>query len=226
MSSSDFIPLAEDIGLIEQLGEFVLRTACVVAQELALAGYSINVSVNVNPRQLLSRHFVGTVSQILHDTKLPASSLILEITESAIVSDTAHAANILNQIKALGISIALDDFGTGYSSLTLLRELPIDILKIDKSFIRTLDQNINDLTITQAMIGLGENLGLIIIAEGVETVQQVKILVDHQCYVHQGYYFSRPVSYEAVLALLSEPDAINSKAMNQKLTSVLMPSVP
>ena len=226
LSPSDFIPLAEDIGLIEQLGEAVLRNACVTAQELALAGYQIGVSVNVNPRQLLSRQFVDTVSQILHDTKLPASSLILEITESAIVSDTAHTANILNQIKALGISIALDDFGTGYSSLTLLRELPIDILKIDKSFIRTLDQNINDLTITQAMIGLGKNLGLSIIAEGVETEQQVKILVDHQCYVHQGYYFSRPVSYEDVLHLLSESDTPNSKAIIKKLVSVILPSVP
>ncbi|MDH5553096.1 MAG: EAL domain-containing protein, partial [Nitrosomonas sp.] len=194
LSPSDFIPLAEDIGLIEQLGAFVLQTACIDAREIAhQTGHSINVSVNVNPRQLLSGHFVDTVSQILRDTELPASALILEITESAIVSDIVYAAEILNQIKSLGVSIALDDFGTGYSSLTLLRELPIDILKIDKSFIRTLGENSNDLTITQAMIGLGKNLGLLIIAEGVETEQQVKILVDHQCYVHQGYYFSRPV---------------------------------
>lgn len=223
LSPSDFIPFAEDIGVIEQLGESVLRTACVVTQELTQAGYLINVSVNVSPRQLLSGHFVSTVSQILRDTKLPASALILEITESAVVSDLVRAAEILNQIKELGISIALDDFGTGYSSLTLLRELPIDILKIDKSFIRKLDENINDLTITKAIIGLGKSLGLSIVAEGVETEQQVKILVDHQCSVHQGYYFSRPVSCETVLQLLSESDTVNSTAINQKLASVLIP---
>lgn len=220
LSPSDFIPLAEDAGLIEQLGEYVLRTACSVAYQLSQAGHAINVSVNVNPRQLLSGHFMQTVSQALRDTGLPASTLILEITESAIVSDMAHAAEILKQIKTLGVSIALDDFGTGFSSLTLLRELPIDIIKIDKSFVRTLDENINDLTITQAIIGLGKNLGLSIIAEGVETAQQAQILVDHQCYVHQGYYFSRPITHEAVLELLNESDEAGPMTISRKLDAI------
>ena len=110
----------------------------------------------------------------------------------------------VERIRALGVLIALDDFGTGYSSLTLLRELPIDILKIDKSFIRALDQNLNDLTIVQAIIGLGGNLGLAIIAEGVESEKQVRILMDNHCHLQQGYYFSRPIPFDAVVQLLSE----------------------
>ncbi len=149
------------------------------------------------------------------ETGLPATSLILEITESAVVSDMARASVILQQIKTLGALIALDDFGTGYSSLTLLRELPIDILKIDKSFIRALDQNINDLTITQAIIGLGVNLGLMIVAEGVESDRQARILLENHCYLQQGYFFSRPVPYESILQLVNEADLSNLASIKQ-----------
>ncbi len=199
LSPSDFIPLAENVGLIEQLGELVLRTSCIAAHQLSQLGYPVNVSVNVNPRQLLNKDFLQTITKTLHETNLPARSLILEITESAIVNDLTRVGDILNKLKKLEILIALDDFGTGYSSLTLLRELPIDILKIDKSFVRTLDQNQNDLTIVQAIIGLGNNMGLSVIAEGVETVKQTEILLQHQCHYQQGYYYSRPIPYKALL---------------------------
>lgn len=202
LSPGDFLPLAEDIGQIEQLGEIVLRTSCAAAHRLRQLGYPVNVSVNVNPRQLLNPHFPQTIVQVLHDTGLPAKSLILEITESAIVNDMERVSRVLEEIKRLEILIALDDFGTGYSSLTLLRELPIDILKIDKSFVRTLEQNRNDLKIVQAIIGLGKNLGLTVIAEGVETERQVKLLLQHACYFHQGFYFSRPIPYEALCELM------------------------
>ena len=115
-----------------------------------------------------------------------------------------NVGNILTKIRELDILIALDDFGTGYSSLTLLRELPIDIIKIDKSFVRTLDQNQNDLTIVQAIIGLGINLGLLVVAEGVETARQARILLQHHCYYQQGYYFSRPIPYQALLELINK----------------------
>ncbi len=202
LSPSEFIPLAEDIGQIEQLGELVLRISCEAARKLQQLGYSVNVSVNVNPRQLLNKSFPQTISQVLRDTRLPAKSLVLEITENAIVQDMECASKVLKEIKKLDILLALDDFGTGYSSLTLLRELPIDILKIDKSFIRTLDENLNDLKIVQAIVGLGKNLGLTVIAEGVETVQQVNLLLQQECYLHQGYYFSRPIPYDALLELV------------------------
>lgn len=202
LSPSEFLPLAEDIGQIGQLGEIVLRTSCTVAYNLLQLGYPVNVSVNVHPRQLLNRDFPQTIFQVLQDTGLPAQSLILEITESAIVNDMERVSKVLEEIRHLNILIALDDFGTGYSSLTLLRELPIDILKIDKSFVRMLDQNRNDLKIVQAIIGLGKNLGLTVIAEGVETERQVRLLLQHACYYHQGYYFSRPIPYEALHELM------------------------
>lgn len=220
LSPGDFLPLAESVGLMEQLGEAVLRSACTAAEKLLQAGKPVNVSVNVNPRQLLYGNFMQTLSHVLSETKLPATSLILEITESAVVSDIGRASDILIQIKALGALIALDDFGTGYSSLTLLRELPIDILKIDKSFIRALDQNLNDLTITQAIIGLGMNLNLAIIAEGVESEQQVRILLNHHCHLQQGYYFSRPVPYESLLQLMSETDLSSPMSIERLCSSV------
>lgn len=201
---SEFVPLAENIGLIGQLGERVLSISCLFTNQLLQAGYPVKVSVNVNPRQLTNPEFLETVFRILRETGLPSSALMLEITESALVNNTERASEILAQIKAVGILIALDDFGTGYSSLTLLRELPIDILKIDKSFVRTLDQNQNDQKIVQAIIGLGANLGLTVVAEGVETEQQSQILLQHQCQYQQGYFFSRPVPYPALLELINK----------------------
>ncbi len=204
LSPSEFVPLAENIGLIEQLGERVLSISCLSTNQLLRAGYPMKVSVNVNPRQLTNSGFLDMVFKTLHDTGLPASALMLEITENAVVNNTERASEILEQIKAVGILIALDDFGTGYSSLTLLRELPIDILKIDKSFVRTLDRNQNDQKIVQAIIGLGANLGLTVVAEGVETEQQSQMLLQHHCRYQQGYFFSRPIPYSALLELVTQ----------------------
>ncbi len=204
LSPGSFIPLAENICQIEQLGEMVLKESCTVACKLIKLGYPINVSVNLNPRQLINRNLPQIILQILRDTELPSQCLILEITENAIVSDMERASKILTEIKKLNISIALDDFGTGYSSLTLLRELPIDILKIDKSFVHKLGENLNDLKIVQAIIGLGENLGLTVIAEGVETEQQVDLLTKYGCVLQQGYYFSRPIPYATLFKLMQD----------------------
>lgn len=204
LSPSEFVPLAENIGLIEQLGERVLSISCLSTNQLLRAGYPVKVSVNVNPRQLTNPSFLDTIFKTLHDTGLPSSALMLEITESAIVNNTERVNEILQQIKAVDILIALDDFGTGYSSLTLLRELPIDILKIDKSFIRTLDQNQSDQKIVQAIIGLGENLGLTVVAEGVETEKQSWMLLQQHCHYQQGYFFSRPVPYSELLKLVTK----------------------
>ena len=210
----DFLPLAESAGLMERLGTEVLRLACDTARKLQDGG-SIQIAVNVHPRQLLYGGFIPILRQIVTETRLPAPALIIEITENAIIADMVRASEVLHQIKAMGISIALDDFGTGYSSLTLLRELPIDILKIDKSFISNVDQNPNDLTIAQAIIGLGTNLGLSVIAEGVESERQMQLLLDHDCYLQQGYYFSRPVSYETVSHLLRHGDLTGSVSIER-----------
>lgn len=214
-SPSDFLPLAESVGLMERLGSEVLEMACAAAKELLRTDNHLQVSVNVHPRQLLYGHFMQTLSQVLAETQLPASALILEITESGVVTDMGRASEILNLVKAIRVSIALDDFGTGYSSLTLLRELPIDILKIDKSFIRTLDRNSSDLTIVQTIIGLGVNLGLSVIAEGVEAERQVQLLMENHCTLQQGYYFSRPVSFASILHLLNDKDAASPVAIER-----------
>lgn len=202
LSPSSFIPLAEKIRQIEPLGEMVLKESCEVASKLINLGYPIKVSVNLNPRQLVNRNLPQMIAQILRETNLPPQSLALEMTETAIVNDMERASSVLNEIKKLNITIALDDFGTGYSSLTLLRELPIDIIKIDKSFVHKLGENPNDLKIVQAIIGLGENLGLIVIAEGVETEEQVNLLTKYGCIYQQGYYFSRPITYMALYELM------------------------
>ncbi len=211
LTPGDFVPFAEQIGVIDQLGEKVLLAACLAARNLSESvDRPVSVSVNVNPRQLLLGSFVQVVSQVLHQTGLAASSLTLEITEDAIVNNIPLAREVLGKIKKLGVAIALDDFGTGYSSLSLLRDLPIDSLKIDKSFIRALEQNSHDLMITQAIIGLGKSLNLAIIAEGVETRQQMQTLIEHHCYLQQGYYFSRPVPYPAISKWMLNPSHIFS----------------
>lgn len=199
LSPGDFVPMAEKIGLIDQMGELVLYKACRLARELEKITGPISISVNVAPRQLLQKGFTQIVENIINDTGLPAELLVLEITESAIIGDMVLASEILSSLKALGILIALDDFGTGYSSLSLLRELPIDILKIDKSFIRTIDDSAHDFTIAQTIIGLGKNLGKAVIAEGVETADHMKILRDHACYLQQGFYFSRPLPFAQLI---------------------------
>lgn len=195
----DFVPMAEQVGLINQMGELVLYKACKFARELEKIAGPISISVNVAPRQLLQKGFIQIVESIINDIGLPAELLVLEITESAIIGDMVLASEILSGLKALGILIALDDFGTGYSSLSLLRELPIDILKIDKSFIRTIDGSAHDFTIAQTIIGLGKNLGKTVIAEGVETANHMKILRDHACYLQQGFYFSRPLPFAQLM---------------------------
>ncbi len=195
----EFIPLAERVGLVEQLGDLVLWMACRTACDLAKVGLPINISVNVAARQLLHADFLQKVADVLAATELPTGRLVLEITESAIISDLPRAAEVLERLKEMGITIALDDFGTGYSSLSLLRELPIDILKIDKSFIQgtgndDLGHEKFDFAIVRAIIALGDNLGLNVIAEGVETPKHMEFLREHNCYLQQGYYFSHPLS--------------------------------
>ena len=213
LSPGDFIPLAERVGLIGQLGDLVLWISCRTAADLAKIGQVVDISVNVASRQLLHPDFLQKVASVLERTGLPAERLMLEITESAVISDLPRAAEALVRLKALGVAIALDDFGTGYSSLSLLRELPLDILKIDKSFIQGIEQDHPgdekfDFAIARAIIALGDNLGLGVIAEGVETEKHMEFLRKHHCYLQQGYYFSRPLSTTQLMQFMGRPDSI------------------
>ncbi len=189
-----FIGLAEETGLIVPIGAWVMRTACAQARAWMDAGLGqLRVAVNLSARQFAQRDLVQSVAQVLADTGLPPHLLELELTESLFVDDVAQAVTLLHQLKALGVGLAIDDFGTGYSSLSYLRTFPIDVLKIDRSFVGQIAVDADQAAIVISIIALAHNLQLKVIAEGVETAGQRDFLRAHGCDEVQGYYFSRPV---------------------------------
>jgi diguanylate cyclase (GGDEF)-like protein/PAS domain S-box-containing protein len=203
ISPDAFIPLAEETGLIVPIGEWVLRTACSQTRAWRDAGLkSMKVSVNISFRQFTHDNLPATIRGILQETGLEPSCLELEITESLIMIDPERAIILLNELKEMGISIAIDDFGTGYSSLSHLKRLPADILKVDKSFIRGICENKSDETLIATIINMGHNLGLSLVAEGVESEDQLLFLQNSNCQEVQGYYFSKPLSAESLQTLM------------------------
>jgi diguanylate cyclase (GGDEF)-like protein/PAS domain S-box-containing protein len=189
-----FIPIAEDTGLIGELGEWVLRTACKQMSVWYGQGLPrIPVSVNLSSRQFRKDNLVSTIKSVLDDTGLEPDLLELELTESLLMDDVAHSQAILSELKALGVTVALDDFGTGYSSLSYLKRFPLDTLKIDRSFTMELPGSEANASIVRATIGLAKGLRLRTVAEGVETRAQANFLVEHGCDVLQGYLFSKPM---------------------------------
>ena len=198
-----FIPLAEACGLIAAVGEFALNSACREAQAWRGQGFpDLCVSVNISARELVNPDFSRTVARALLDAGLPAACLELEITESAAMQDPEATIANLRKLKALGISIAIDDFGTGYSSLAYLKLLPIDRIKLDRTFVKDIETDPNDAAICTATIGLAHNLGLKIVAEGVETAAQFDYLTRLGCDTVQGFHFSRPMPADAAMAYL------------------------
>lgn len=192
---SDFIPLAEQTGLILPLGEWVMETAC--RQGVAWAeqhGRAVRMAVNVSGRQFWQGDLIGTVSRVLAATGFPPAQLELELTESMIMNDVDLAIGTMHKLAAMGVRMSLDDFGTGYSSLTSLQKFPIRALKIDKSFVKDLTSNPNDLAISRSIVGLAHSLKLETVAEGIETSGQLERLVDLGCESGQGFHFSPPVS--------------------------------
>ena len=198
-----FIPIAEESGLILQIGEWVLRTAC---REAAAWERPLIVAVNVSAVQLHSTQFSHLVHEILFQTGLSPDRLELEITETALVRDKNRALATLRQLKALGVRIAMDDFGTGYSSLSNLRAFPFDKIKIDASFIRSVDSNEEAAAIVRAVLGLGRGLGLPVLAEGVETAGELAFLAAELCHEGQGYFLGRPGPIESYEELVGTSD--------------------
>ena len=193
ISPVEFIPLAEETGLIVPIGKWVLQKACEQNKAWQNIGYNpIPISVNISVRQLQEDHFIHTVQQALAETELNPNYLDLEITES-IMQNSEKTAMILYQLKELGVTLAFDDFGTGYSSLSLLKHLPIDKIKIDKSFVDDIIHHANQGTMVKTIIDMGHNLQFDVIAEGVEEPEQVQFLLKNGCLIGQGYYFSRPL---------------------------------
>jgi diguanylate cyclase (GGDEF)-like protein/PAS domain S-box-containing protein len=189
----EFIPLAEESGLIVPLGRWVLLEACRQARDWPIADPEISLSVNVSPRQFQHPGLVEDVANALWDSGIDPSILTIEITESVLIHDTEAAIEKLRRLKDFGVRIAVDDFGTGYSSLGYLKRFPIDILKIDKSFIEGVGAGTEEAAIAHAIIKLGGSLGLEVVAEGIEEVDQVDALQSLRCERGQGFYFSKPV---------------------------------
>lgn len=203
VSPAQFIPLAEDTGLIEDIGIWVLNEACKQTkmwQDLGCANLSI--SVNVSGRQFQSENFVETVQDALKRSGLSPRSLHLEVTESTTLVNTDYSISMLNRLRDMGIKVSIDDFGTGYSSLSYLKDFPLDILKIDQSFIRNLKENSADAAIVKAVITMCEGLNLSIVAEGIETEEQGEIVKKFGCNFAQGFFYSKPLNKEHFEQLL------------------------
>lgn len=202
---SEFIPIAEDSGIINQLGIWALLEACSFNQRLIDCGYGpLKVSVNVSTTQLQDNNLITVIKSIPVKTGMDLKHLEIEITESVLMNSFEHNLELINEIKALGASIALDDFGTGYSSFNYLTQIPIDTLKIDKSFIDGICNNEKDKCIADSIISLAHKMDISVVAEGVEDMEQLKILQAQFCDTLQGYLFSRPLNSDAFIELLSE----------------------
>lgn len=203
--TSDFISLAEETGIIIPIGEWVLRTACAQLKKWQDDGYfPIHVAVNLSARQFRQANFLDKISQILEESLLEPRYLAIELTESILMESVGKTMDILSQMKEMGMIIMIDDFGTGYSSLNYLKQLPVEKVKIDRSFIQDIPTQPDDVAITTAIIALAAQLNLTVVAEGVENEDQYKFLVKHHCKEMQGYFFSRPLDAEACSKLLSE----------------------
>jgi len=199
-----FIGLAEETGLILPIGEWVLRTACrqLKAWEHVPAASGLQIAVNVSARQFRAAEFVQQVIGIVQETGIAPRLLKLELTESMVLDNVDDTIEKMQQLKALGVLFSMDDFGTGYSSLSYLTRLPLDQLKIDQSFVRNIGLHANDSAVIDSIIGLARSLGLEVIAEGVETVEQRDFLADHGCNHCQGYLFAKPQPVEEFEAWL------------------------
>jgi diguanylate cyclase (GGDEF)-like protein/PAS domain S-box-containing protein len=210
ISPGDFIPIAEETGLIVPIGEWVLREACKQTRRWQDIGYhDFDISVNISANQLKHPNIVEKIKTILDETGLKAKNLCLEVTENIAISDIDFAVKVLERLQSIGVSIALDDFGTGYSSLSYLRRLPINIIKVDRSFVKELGKNTHANAITEAIISMAHNMNVKVIAEGIEMCMQNEFLKHKGCDMAQGYLFSRPL-----------PSDEMEKLMNQKLKRI------
>jgi len=206
ISPERFIPVADETGQILQLGEFVQQQACALTNELWCSSSCCDeldsLSVNVSPRQFQQDDFIEKFQQILQQEKTGACCIEVEITENILIEDTQKVSKKLQQLKDMGLKISIDDFGTGYASLRYLQQLPIDMIKIDRSFINHITDSDNDHAIVKTIMSMAKNLGIEVIAEGVETAEQLAVLRQLGCSYYQGYYFSRPVSRQRLIDMV------------------------
>lgn len=216
-----FIPLAEETGLIIDIGEWLLKRVIQWISEnqnnIETLGIE-SIAINLSARQFFSQNLATTIDELLEEYNLPPKMIELELTESAVMEDSELAVEIMNRLKSIGCKISIDDFGTGYSSLSYLKKFPIDGVKIDRSFISDIPNDTNDMAISSAVIAMGHNLGLSVIAEGVETEEQLSFLLERGCDYAQGYYIARPMPFEdftdSIAELNKNPDAFSVQSRN------------
>jgi EAL domain-containing protein (putative c-di-GMP-specific phosphodiesterase class I) len=207
----NFIPLAEETGLIVPIGRWVLQEAC--AQNMAWQRRGlrpVSMAVNLSPRQFADERLLHDIDDALAASGMSPVLLQLEVTESMVMRNVARAIKVLHAIRSRGIRLAIDDFGTGYSSMSLMKQFPIDTIKIDRSFVRDLPNDSEDQAIAQAIISMGKALGMTVVAEGVETADQHAFLRSHACDEMQGFLFSKPVSPQELAHLLNAPPLLAS----------------
>jgi predicted signal transduction protein with EAL and GGDEF domain len=223
---AEFIPLAEETGLIIPIGRWVLREAC--AQNMAWQRRGllpVAMAVNLSPRQFADEHLLHDIDLALAESEMSPVLLQLEVTESMMMRNVPRAVRVLHAIQSRGIRLAIDDFGTGYSSMSLMKQFPIDTIKIDRSFVRDLPRDSEDQAIAQAIISMGKALGMTVVAEGVETVEQQAFLKHHDCDEMQGYLFSRPLPPRDVAELLSSAQVTSSPPLQPSEDSVVLPNL-
>jgi len=202
---ADFIPIAEETGLILPIGHWVLLTACRQAKAWLDAGSDMgDMAVNISAHQFRQPEFAQSVRNVLEETGLPPERLELEITESTVMNSADDSVHMLAELKGMGVKLAIDDFGTGYSSLAYLRRFPIDRLKIDRTFVTDMENDADAASLVASIIALGRSLGLRLVAEGVENSAQADLLRDKECERVQGYHYFRPGSAESILASMQE----------------------
>ena len=207
IAPNHFIPLLEDTGMIIPAGEWVMQQACRQARRWHDAGHrGLRISVNLSMKQFRAGSLLASVRQALEGSGLPPRSLELELTETVLVDDAERALDLMRELKKIGVSLSIDDFGTGYSSLSYLRHFPIDLLKIDGSFIRDVARSRGDVAITTAIAAMARSLHLGILAEGVETREQVQFLQSIGCHDMQGHLFSQPVAVERFGTMIRQLD--------------------
>ncbi|MCU7947189.1 MAG: EAL domain-containing protein, partial [Candidatus Thiodiazotropha sp. (ex Cardiolucina cf. quadrata)] len=199
-----FIPLAEDSGLIGPIGEWVIKGACEQLSQWHKSGYpDLKLAVNLSSRQRELGLEASYLKQVLDDNRLSPGALNLEMTESLLMRDTDEAITWLSSFKALGVNLSVDDFGTGYSSLSYLKRFPVDVLKIDRSFVSDLPSNSDDASLVKTIVAMAGSLNLELIAEGVETEEQADFLVGIGCYNLQGFYYAKPMTAANMTSWLS-----------------------
>ena len=209
-----FINLAEETGLIIPIGEWVLKTVCEQIKTWRAQGYHVpKVAINLSARQFRDKELINNIARILDETGVAAQYITLEITESMLIDNIEKVVETLNQLNAMGLRISIDDFGTGYSSLSYLKRFPIHTLKIDRTFVRDIVTDRNDHTIVATIIAMAHSLEMDVIAEGIETEEQLNLLITQQCNHYQGYYFSKPVTATEIEPMFTKPIRQKSKVL-------------